>query len=64
MQFQVVMGLVVVLFHRSVFMRTVHAFHLTSGLLFIRGSRLDYVQHSLGDQLIPDWRDMGCINPN
>jgi hypothetical protein len=35
-----------------------------NGLLFIRESRLDYVQHSLGDQLVPDWRDMGCVNPN
>ena len=31
MQFQVVMGLVVILFHRSVFKRAVHAFHLTIG---------------------------------
>ena len=31
MQFQVVMGMVVVLLHRSVFQRTVHAFHLTIG---------------------------------
>ena len=34
------------------------------GLLFIRGALLDYLQHSLSDQLVADWRDMACVDPN